>query len=240
MAVLAAEPVRRVRPSRLWYWVTAALAAAAVVFLTLAGISFASLIRENGPFQRVAAPGSAEVVFDRSGQYALYLESATSEDLSDLDADAVRVRVTPADSSDQVPLSSSSWQATYTQDGYFGQAVAVFTIDDPGPYMLNVGDPTDSRISGVAIGREPRLATAVFMVLALGAAFLLLLAALVIGLITLLRRQSQSRLDPARIAGWRPDPSRRHLYRYWDGRRWTEHVSDPGVFGIDPPFGQGQ
>jgi hypothetical protein len=233
--VLAGEPVRRVRPSRLWYWVAAALAAAAVVSLVLAGMGLVSLIRQTGPFQRVAAPGSGEVVFDRAGQYALYLESATSEDLSDLDADAVRVRLTPVDSSDQVQLSRSSWRITYTRDGYFGQAVAVFTIDDPGLYLLNVDDPTDFRISGVAIGREPEPAMAVPMVLGLGAAFVLLLAALATGLITLLRRQSQSRLDPARIAGWRPDPSRRHLYRYWDGRRWTEHVSDPGVFGIDPP-----
>lgn len=234
-AVLAAEPVRRVRSSRLGYWVAAALAAAAVVCLVLAGISLVSLIRETGPFQRVGAPGRDEVVFDRSGQYLLYLESTTSKDLSDLDADAVQVRLVPADSSDQVRFSRSSWGTTYIQDGYYGQAVAVFTIDDPGLYMLNVDDPTDSRISGVAIGREPEPAMAVRMLLGFAAAFVLLVAAMVTGLITLVRRPSQYRLDPARIAGWRPDPSGRHLYRYWDGRRWTEHVSDPGVFGIDPP-----
>ncbi|HKO85810.1 MAG TPA: DUF2510 domain-containing protein, partial [Actinomycetota bacterium] len=26
--------------------------------------------------------------------------------------------------------------------------------------------------------------------------------------------------------GWLADPSRRHELRYWDGQRWTEHVSD--------------
>jgi Protein of unknown function (DUF2510) len=233
--VLAAEPVRRVRPSRLWYWVAAALAATAVVCLVLAGVRFASLIEQTGPFERVAAPGRGEVVFDQAGQYVVYLESSTSEDLTDLDPDAVRVRLVPVDSSDQVRLSRSSWQSTYTRDGYYGQAVAEFTIVDPGPYTLTADDPTDFRISSVAIGRESESAMAVPMLLGLGAAFLLLPAALVTGLITLLRRQSQPRLDPARIAGWRPDPSRRHMYRYWDGARWTEHVSDPGVFGIDPP-----
>jgi Protein of unknown function (DUF2510) len=27
--------------------------------------------------------------------------------------------------------------------------------------------------------------------------------------------------------GWHPDPSGTHHLRYWDGLRWTEHVSDP-------------
>jgi hypothetical protein len=33
---------------------------------------------------------------------------------------------------------------------------------------------------------------------------------------------------------WRPDPSRRHDLRYWDGSQWTEHVSSDGVQSTDP------
>ena len=33
--------------------------------------------------------------------------------------------------------------------------------------------------------------------------------------------------------GWLPDPTKRHEYRYWDGQRWTEHVSDQGVAAVD-------
>jgi hypothetical protein len=29
--------------------------------------------------------------------------------------------------------------------------------------------------------------------------------------------------------GWYPDPMKRHESRYWDGARWTEHVSNAGV-----------
>lgn len=32
---------------------------------------------------------------------------------------------------------------------------------------------------------------------------------------------------------WRPDPAGRHAYRYFDGERWTEHVSDGRTQGID-------
>ena len=34
-------------------------------------------------------------------------------------------------------------------------------------------------------------------------------------------------------AGWHADPSRRHELRYWDGRAWTEHVSDQGATSTD-------
>ncbi len=34
---------------------------------------------------------------------------------------------------------------------------------------------------------------------------------------------------------WRTDPTGRHEVRYWDGERWTEHVSDQGVQSIDVP-----
>jgi hypothetical protein len=34
---------------------------------------------------------------------------------------------------------------------------------------------------------------------------------------------------------WHPDPSGRHEFRFWDGTRWTEHVTDGGRPSIDPP-----
>jgi uncharacterized protein YxjI len=35
-------------------------------------------------------------------------------------------------------------------------------------------------------------------------------------------------------AGWHPDPQERHELRYWDGSKWTDHVSDAGVTSKDP------
>ena len=37
------------------------------------------------------------------------------------------------------------------------------------------------------------------------------------------------------LGEWRADAFGRHEHRYWDGTAWTEHVSDRGVTGIDPP-----
>ncbi len=38
-------------------------------------------------------------------------------------------------------------------------------------------------------------------------------------------------------AGWMADPAGTHELRYWDGGRWTDHVSDLGVAAVDPPPG---
>jgi hypothetical protein len=35
-------------------------------------------------------------------------------------------------------------------------------------------------------------------------------------------------------AGWHPDPSRRHEYRYWDGSAWTDAVADRSLVTVDP------
>jgi hypothetical protein len=41
-------------------------------------------------------------------------------------------------------------------------------------------------------------------------------------------------------SGWQRDPTARHEYRYWDGSRWTDDVSDRGVTTTDPmPPGPG-
>lgn len=39
-------------------------------------------------------------------------------------------------------------------------------------------------------------------------------------------------------ASWFPDPTGRHEHRYWDGERWTVHVADHGVTGVDGPTQQ--
>jgi len=35
--------------------------------------------------------------------------------------------------------------------------------------------------------------------------------------------------------GWFADPFVKHEQRYWSGTQWTEHVTDGGVPGTDPP-----
>jgi len=51
----------------------------------------------------------------------------------------------------------------------------------------------------------------------------------------------RQQLDAADERGsWRLDPTRRHQYRWWDGDRWTERVSDHGVRSVDAQTEPGQ
>jgi hypothetical protein len=38
---------------------------------------------------------------------------------------------------------------------------------------------------------------------------------------------------PVAPAGWHPDPTGRHQYRWFDGVRWSNHVGDDGVASTD-------
>lgn len=44
-------------------------------------------------------------------------------------------------------------------------------------------------------------------------------------------------MSPLPPAGWHIDPFQRFQHRYWDGDRWTEHVSTNGQQRVDPPVG---
>lgn len=46
---------------------------------------------------------------------------------------------------------------------------------------------------------------------------------------------SVSSPTPSVPADWYKDPSGRYEYRYWDGQKWTEHVSRAGTVHKDPP-----
>jgi len=67
-------------------------------------------------------------------------------------------------------------------------------------------------------------------------ALIIALPLLVIGL--LIKRSGPVRpvAPPLRPVGpqWARDPTRRHDYRFWNGRCWTAEVSDRGVPSTDP------
>ena len=46
---------------------------------------------------------------------------------------------------------------------------------------------------------------------------------------------SESATAAGTAPGWFADPFFKHEQRYWSGAEWTEHVSDNGAPGTDPP-----
>ena len=74
----------------------------------------------------------------------------------------------------------------------------------------------------------------------------LLLAGVVLAVVVAARQRRRGRQPDAPVAqarpwgqrvvpaGWFADPGRQHELRYWDGRRWTNHVVDRGIQAVDP------
>jgi hypothetical protein len=140
-----------IRPSRLGYWLAAALAALAVACAILAVLSFLSLSRQVSSFQRVPVPGQGTVTFTGPGGYLIYFEgpglaSASSTGL-------VRVALQSQADGQQVPISPlRAASETYTMAGHSGRAVAAFTIVRPGTYELSAGLPDGPAPADLAVG----------------------------------------------------------------------------------------
>jgi hypothetical protein len=242
----AAMGAHAIRPARFWYWVAGAAVVAAVLWLALSlFLGFRSLSRRVEGFQRVPIPGRAEVSFDEPGGYTLYFEGLGASD-QQATIPSLNVSLTSV-GGEEVSIRGYGGSATYDIAGHSGRALGTFRIEEPGRFLLQTeGEPRGGQ-ANVAVG--PSVGPAVFrtVILAIAGALVLVLAGAILAAVVAVRRNRARRLLPAPgaqpvatlgqatgPAGWFADPGRRHELRYWDGQRWTEHVSDHGVQGTDP------
>jgi hypothetical protein len=241
-AAMSAHPIR---PGRYWYWVAGALAVAAVVWLALSlFLGFRSLSRQVQGFQRVAIPGQGEVNFAEPGGYTLYFEGLGASD-EQVTIPPFRFSLTTV-GGEEVSIRPYGGSATYGLAGHSGRAVGTFQIEEPGRFLLQTeGEPQGGQ-ANLAVGRS--VGPGIFRVVsvAIVGTLVLLLAGAVLAVVVAVRRgRARMLLAPAAqpvtgwgqgtvAAGWFADPGRRHELRYWDGQRWTGHVSDRGTQGRDP------
>jgi len=243
-APMGAHPVR---PARFWYWVAGAAAVAAVVWLALSlFLGFRSLSRQVEGLQRVPIPGQAEVSFEEPGGYTLYYEGLGASD-EQVTIPSFNVSVTSVGSGEEVPIRDFEGSTIYDFAGHSGRALGTFRIEEPGRFLLRTEGESQGGQANVAVG--PNIGSGIFRTvgLAIAGSLILLLVAAVLAVVVAVRRNRARRPLPAPVAqpvatrgqgtapaGWLADPGRRHELRYWDGQRWTEHVSDRGTQGVDP------
>jgi len=240
---MSAQPIR---PVRLWYWVAGAAGVAAVLWLALSlFVGFRSLSRQVEGFQRVPIPGQAEVSLAEPGGYTVYFEGLGASD-EQLPVSPFRFSLTTV-GGEEVSIRAYGGSATYGLGGHSGRAVATFQIEEPGTFLLQTeGEPQGGQ-ANLAVGRS--VGPGIFRVvsLAIVGTLVFLLAGAVLAVVVAVRRGRARRMLPAPAAqpvtgwgqatgaaGWFADPGRRYELRYWDGQRWTEHVSDRGTQGRDP------
>jgi preprotein translocase subunit SecF len=243
-AAMGAHPIR---PARFWYWVAGAAAVAAVVWLALSlFLGFRSLSRQVEGFQRAPIPGHTEVSFDEPGGYTLYFEGLGASD-EQATIPSFNMSLTPVGSGEEVSIRDYGGSATYGFAGHSGRALGTFRIEEPGRFLLRTEAEPQGVEANVAVG--PSVGPAIFrtVMLAITGTLVLLLGGAVLAVVVTVRRDRARHLLPAPAvqsvatrgqgtasAGWFADPGRRHELRYWDGQRWTEHVSDRGTQGVDP------
>jgi hypothetical protein len=149
------------RRSRLGYWLAAILLAVALTCVTLAIAGFLSLNRQITNFQRVPAPGRAEVTFTQPGRYVLYLErraQCCGFSFAIGDGPFARWSLTgslrPVNGS--APVAVRDWHGaveSYRAAGYQGQTALSFAIPHPGSYVLTIKNVAPGTVTGVAIGQ---------------------------------------------------------------------------------------
>ncbi|HEU4492223.1 MAG TPA: DUF2510 domain-containing protein [Jiangellales bacterium] len=233
---------QRVGPSRAWYWLAGALVVGAVVLAAVGLVlGLTSFDRRIDEMQRVPLPGTGEVTFTDAGRYDLYYEGVGA---GEGEVPAFTVSLLPVDGGEPVQIGGDEGTVTYTFGGRSGIRVGSFEIDSPGRYVLEAdADGTVVGPAELAVGRGLGRSIAGPLLLALGGALILFLLGVVLALVVALRRRSAprqpvatgQRVDAAPPApGWFPDVTHRHELRYWDGRRWTEHVVDAGHRDVDP------
>jgi hypothetical protein len=195
------------RSPRLGYWVAASLLAVALTSVLLGIVGLFSLNRQIAEFQRVPAPGRAEVTFTEPGGYVLYIEKRTrccGFSLSVGDGPFARWSMTgsllPVNGSAPVPISA--WHdpaVSYDAAGYQGQTAAYFTIPRPGSYVLTIKGVTPGTITDLAVGRGILRGIVRPLLLILAGLVVLIAAGVLIGLTASRRRQARA---PAPDAGW--------------------------------------
>jgi hypothetical protein len=138
-------------PSRIWYWVGGALAAAGVgaaAFLLVNGVL--GFVNRVDDFQRVPLGRQSTVVFEGTGGHTLYYERRFSNDGG---VPAFDVELVSEEGGEPVVLSEYGSRVTYDVGRHHGRALYSFRITEPGRYLLRVGSPA-TRFGDGAGGRE--------------------------------------------------------------------------------------
>jgi hypothetical protein len=171
--------------------------ALASVIYAVAG--FVSLDRQITDFQRVPAPGRAEVTFTQPGRYVLYVEKRAQccgFSFSIGDGPFARWSLTsslqPLYGSAPVAVSDCHGAVeSYRAAGHQGQTALSFTIPRPGSYVLTIRNVAPGTVADLAVGRGILAGIVEPPLLALAGLAVLIAAGVLFGITASRRRRAQ-------------------------------------------------
>ena len=197
-----------------------------VVSLVVIGLGIAiaipSLIGVVRPFVRtvgapsVVVPGSFSENLSK-GHYAIF-EVTPSVPLA---SDEVTVR---SPEGLVVPTYNVATGDEFDRGGDHYRAIIRFDTPQGGRYQFTIRTTSPTKIIVArTFGQALHEARAWILPLILGA--VATITGVVMLIVGLVRRRSQSPTAAPPPPGWYPDPQDATRWRYWDGYRWTEHTS---------------
>ena len=156
--------------------------------------------------QQVIVPGKVELNLPSPGKYTIYheYESVVGSKVysSRQSLSGLEVTLSSLATGDEVALSRSNVDSTYSMGGRSGKAVFDFTIDRPGAYELAARYPAGEEgpevVLAVGQGFTGRILTTVFG--ALGIVFGAMVLAVAIALVTAIKRHNAAKRAKDRYA----------------------------------------
>ncbi len=197
-----------IRPSRWYYGLAGLVFVAGWVLFAL--FLFKNLSGLSDKLQQVVVPGNVELTLSQPGKYTIYYEYrsvvgtrifSTAESLPGLECHLLSKAT-----GSSMPLSPVTASSSYTVGGRSGVAVLDFAIDRAGVYELSAGYPEGREgpevVLAIGQGFAARIVIAVFGGLAI--VFGSMAAAVVIAVITLIKRTKAKRELSRPNARYRP------------------------------------
>lgn len=196
-----------IRPRAIWYWIALVLLIAGIG-IGVSGVMKFVRVLSQPPLAKILVPGSATVQIDKPGDYQLNYAYRTtingkSYNLPPNDMPSIQASVTDLATQQPVTLTDiSSNQITIATADTASLSVFSFDVNTPGQYLVDIayagdppGTPTEIRVMSHVVLQG--IAT-LFGSIALS--FVLGLTALIVALVTLLRRGNAKRRRAA--GGW--------------------------------------
>ncbi|MBL8673949.1 MAG: hypothetical protein IPK81_12270 [Rhodospirillales bacterium] len=179
-------------PGRIWYFV-----AAAIFVASIAGAVWIAIARTGGMtagLTQIVVPGGATLELKTPGTYTIFHERTSQVDgrvYESTGISGMRVAVRSVATGKSLVVRSPSGSSTYNFGGRSGRSVLAFDVDQPGAYELTAGYDDGRREPRTVLAVGSGFLGALFATIALsmGIAFAGIAAALLIAIITLLRRR---------------------------------------------------